>query len=192
MSDPKPFARQLGISAFSEMLGLGVSIGAVYGAHYAAPQQTRALIHRLAGMLGRYHGSAAEHHLASAQKIADFTLMNIGGLMNMGSQFAMHRYTQPPEERAPLAQELGRVLSGRLAGTLGAGVALVAAEHWTPRAMDRMERVAGKALGNHPRLGELGVSSLVQSVGALPGNVAVQLLYDKITGRTAPLQRSSA
>lgn len=174
-------ANQAAISAMGEILGLAVSIGAVYGAERVAPAQTRNLIQRVAKTLSQSRGGSVESQLANAQKIADFTIMNMGGFVNMGTQFALHRYWQAPPERLSLGYEFGRVLTGRLVGTVTAGSALWLAESRVPHGMDRVERRMGSLLGNHPRLGELATSSLLQSAGALPGSIGAQLLYDRLT-----------
>lgn len=179
---PTSLARQTGISTLGEIAGLVVSIGAVYGAEYLAPHQTRGFIQRLARALSHHRGESIESQFVTAHKIADFAIMNVGGMVNMSTQFALHRYCQSPEERPPLGHGLGRVLAGRLVGTVTAGSALVLAECHAPQGLESVKQRMGTMLGNHRRLGELTTSSVIQSAGALPGNVAAQLLYDRLTG----------
>ena len=171
-SPPAAISHQARISVAGEMVGLAVSIGAVYAAERLAPRQLNAFTERLARALGEHRGTGSEQQLATARKIADFSIMNIGGLMNVGTQFALHRHAQPRDERAPLASDFGRVLTGRAVGTGTAGLALLMAEKYLP----------GRMLGHQSRLGELAISSLIQSAGALPGNISAQLLYDQLLG----------
>lgn len=173
-------AQQAFVSAVGEIVGLTVSIGAVYCAEHLAPRQMQSLTQRLARTLGKHAGDSHEQQLAAARKIADFSIMNMGGLMNMSTQFALHRHAQSADERAPLARDLGRVITGRMAGTVTAGLSLLMAEKHLPGGMDKVERRVGQIFGRSARLGELVTSSLVQSAGALPGNVSAQLLYDRL------------
>ena len=177
-----PLRRQMGISALGELSGYAVGIGAVYAAESLCPRQTRACIEGLARKLGQSRGTsaAAQHDLA--HKIVDVAVMNIGGCVNMATQFAMHRHAQPPEDRAPLLQDVGRIVSGRIAGTATAVGALALAETFQPVRMQRSTQTLSRLLGNHPRLAELALSNLVQSAGALVGNVPAQMLYDQLVG----------
>ncbi len=179
----KPLDRQTRISALGEVSGYAVGLGAVYLADYLLPKQKRGAIDWLARQLGRWHGTGGEAQQVLAGKIADVTVMNLGGLVNMGTQFTLHRHAQPSDERTPLGEELGRVLTGRVAGTATAVGALTLASTLLPGPLASVEAAAGKLLGNRPRLGALAVSNLVQSLGALMGNVPAQLLYDRLAGQ---------
>lgn len=181
-----PARRQVRTSFVGEISGFACSIGAVYVAERVCPQQTTRFIGRLAEQLGRWRGTSAAVEKALAHKVADVTLMHTGGLANMATQFIWRRRQQRPEERQPLAYDVGRVVTGRAGGTVTAISALALAETFAPKLMDQGEHGAGRLLGNRPgslRFAELALSSLVQSIGAMAGNVPAQLLYDKLLQR---------
>jgi hypothetical protein len=70
-------------------------------------------------------------------------------------------------------------------GTATAVGTLAFARTYTPKAMAGGEHHLSKLLGNNAkslRFSELLLSNLVQSSGALAGNVPTQLLYDKVVG----------
>ena len=113
--------------------------------------------------------------------------MNIAGLSNMGMQFALHRTSMNPEDKPPLAHELGRLVAGRVVGTATAVSTLALAHTYTPKAMASTQHFGSKLLGNTAktdRFSELLLSNIIQSAGALVGNVPAQLLYDKVVGNT--------
>lgn len=176
------FRHQLSISTLGEVTGYAIGIGAVYIAESLCPKQTRACIDGLAVKLGKSRGTSAVAQHDLAHKIVDVTVMNIGGFVNMATQFTLHRRAQNPEDRAPLAQDFGRVLTGRVAGTATAVGTLALAETFQPLRMKQSANALSRLMGNRPRLAELAVSNLVQSAGALVGNVPAQILYDDLVG----------
>jgi hypothetical protein len=185
--DPKPpenhpFRDQLSISTLGELSGYAVGIGAVYAAESLCPRQTRACIDGLAIRLGRSRGTSAAAQYALAHKVVDVAVMNLGGFVNMVTQFGLHRRTQPAKERAPLIQDIGRVISGRLAGTVTAVATLALAETFQPVRLARGTQGLSRLLGGRPRLAELALSNMIQSAGALVGNVPAQMLYDRLVG----------
>jgi len=189
---PKKFSTQFAHSALGEVVGLTVSLGAVYFAHHLLPNQTRAVTHKIAEKLGHWRSTHAHEQALCARKIMDVTLMNIGGLSNMGVQFCLHRTSMKPEDRPPLALELGRLLGGRVAGTVTAIGTLALAQAHAPSTIMKSERQLSKLLGNTAttaRFSELFISDITQSVGALVGNVPAQILYDKLVGNTVKPSR---
>lgn len=186
----KAAASQLLHSALGEVVGLSVSLGAVYVANHLFPGQTRWATKKIAERLGTWRGTAPTEQLACAGKIMDVTLMNIGGLSNMATQFTLHRQAMKPEDRQPLGYDLGRLLAGRVAGTATSiGTLALTQKHMSSR-MFRSERRVSDILGGgaaSDRFAELFVSDIIQSIGAMPGNVTAQLLYDHVVGN-APKQ----
>jgi hypothetical protein len=90
-----------------------------------------------------------------------------------------------PEDKPPLAYELGRLITGRVVGTVTAIGALAFARIHAPKAMAGGEHRISNIFGNNAtslRFSELLLSNIVQSAGALAGNVPAQLLYDKVVG----------
>lgn len=180
--DDAPVARQAKLSFLGELSGFAVGIGAVYVAERACPQQTRALIEKLASKLGSWRRTSAAQERQLAHDIVDVAYMNVGGLVNMGTQFALRRHGQKPEAREPLAYDLGRVLSGRAGGTATALGTWALAKTLQPQLMQRSESGLGRLMGDRQRLAGLAISNGIQSVGALAGNIPAQLLYDKLIG----------
>lgn len=179
-------ATQTRRSLAGEITGYVCSIGAVYIAERACPAKTQALIASIAKHIGHGRGSSAAAEMALAKRIVDVGIMNIGGSANMLTQFAMRRHGQPKEDREALGYELGRVVTGRVGGTVTAVTALAMAETFAPRLMDFGERQGARLLRDRPwsaRFSELALSNAVQSVGALAGNIPAQLLYDRLMGR---------
>ena len=107
-SSSKKLTTQLLHSSLGEAAGFSVSIGAVYLAHYLMPSQTRAVTETLAERIAKWRGTHAGEERDLAKKVVDVTLMNVGGLSNMAMQFSLHRASMEPEDKPPLAHELGR------------------------------------------------------------------------------------
>jgi hypothetical protein len=111
--------------------------------------------------------------------------MNIGGVANLSTQFALRRSQMSEDEKRPLGLELGRLITGRLAGTAGAALALTCAE---------LHGVNTKITGSIARkipfldkihiegtsLSALFASDLIQSIGAIGPNILAQQLYDRV------------
>lgn len=172
-------------SILGEVTGYACGIGAVYVAEAMCPNQTRALIARLAESLGRWRGTSATVEAELARKVTDLAIMNVGGFVNMGTQFFWRRHQQSREERQPLPYELGRVMTGRIGGTITAFGTWALAETFAPRLMQAGQQRASKLMGDHAcsgQLAERAMGNLVQSVGALAGNIPAQLLYDRLLG----------
>ena len=188
-SSKKPLKKastQLLHSSLGEAAGFAVSLGAVYFADCLLPGPTSRATKRVAQALSRWRHTETAQEIACARKIIDVSLMNIGGLTNMGTQFTLHRYGINPEERAPLAQDLGRLLTGRLVGTATSIGALAFTQKHMSSAISTGEKgisdaLAGGAAGD--RFAELLISNIIQSIGALPGSVSAQLLYDRVMGK---------
>ena len=183
---PTETTKQVRASVVGEVTGFGCAIGAIYIAERVSPRQTAQLIESIARRLSKWRGTSVETEKQLAHKVVDVGLMNVGGMVNMGTQFAVHRAQLPQEERQPLSYDLGRVVTGRVGGTVTAISTLALAETLAPQLMSRGKMSGGKLLGNSSqniRFAELALSNLVQSIGALAGNVPAQLLYDKVLGR---------
>jgi hypothetical protein len=181
----KKISAQLWHSTLGEIASHAVSIGAVYATHHLLPNQTQAATQKLAKAFGKMRSTSTQEQLNLAKEVMDFTLANIAGTSNMGVQFIMHRRSMKPEDKPPLPHELGRVILGRIAGTITCGGTLALAKTHAPKAMLGTEHQISKLLGNTKatdRFSELLLSNIVQSAGALAGNVPSQLLYDKLVG----------
>lgn len=182
---PKAASSQLLHSALGEVVGLSVSLGAVYVANHMFPGQTKWATKKIAERLGTWRGTAPTEQLACASKIMDVTLMNIGGISNMATQFTLHRHATNPEDRQPLGHDIGRLLAGRVAGTVTSIGSLAFAQKHMPSGIGKSERRISDVMGKGPaaeRFAELFISDIIQSIGAIPGNVSAQLLYDQIVG----------
>ena len=189
---PTKAAKQLRASVLGEVTGFACAIGAVYIAERMTPHQTNQIIESIARRLGKWRGTNAEIEKKLAHKVVDVGLMNVGGVVNMATQFTLHRQQVPESEREPLSYDLGRVITGRIGGTATAIGTLALAETFAPKLMNHGTTGAGKLLGNSTksiRFAELALSNLVQSIGALAGNVPAQLLYDKVLGRDQKPER---
>lgn len=173
-------ASQTRTSVIGESIGFACSIGAVYLTERAFPTLTHEITDKLAGKLGKWRHTSAAAQQTMAEDVVDFAIMNVAGLVNMATQFSIRRYSEKPEERAPLGYELGRIATGRLAGTATAAGALAFMKTNAPRLMNE-NTLLGKGRGR-VRFTELALSNLVMSIGALGGNVPAQLLYDKLVG----------
>lgn len=172
---------QTRFSLIGEGVGFCVSMGAVYLAEFCCPNETRALTGSLAKQLGAWRGTSAVKEQELAKKIMDVTLMNIGGIANMGAQFGLHRYQTEQQELLPFGAELGRVLVGRVGGTATALGALAIAENCLPNLTNWGSRhPSAFAHPSYARFTDLALNNLVQSAGALVGNIPAQLLYDKV------------
>lgn len=179
-------AMQLRQSLAGEIVGTIVSVGAVYLARQVAPEQTERLTQLFAKILARHFNHTPEQAAQIAQKATDVTLMHLGGLGNMGTQMALR--LRNPELRAKFGlKELGRVIVGRTAGTIGATGAIIGLETHAPDVLRATEQVMAKGihLGQAPdaretRLASLILSSLMQSAGAIASNTPAQLLYDRV------------
>jgi hypothetical protein len=173
-------ASQTRTSFIGESIGFACSLGAVYLTERACPELTRQANEKLAERLGTWRHTNAAKQKAMAEDVVDFAIMNVAGLVNMASQFAIRRHSQKPDERPPLGYELGRLATGRFAGTVTAAGALAFMKTNAPRLMNE-NTLLGKGPKN-VRFAELALSNLVMSLGALGGNVPAQLLYDRLVG----------
>ena len=173
-----PLLKQARISLVSECAAIAVSLCAVYAAEGIFPEHMEAASATLARQLGRWKNTPGAVQEPLARRLTDAAVMNIGGVANMGLQFALHRQEQPKEERLPLAQEAGRLLSGRAAGTLGAFTALALASPHLPTA-----QASDTASASKRRFTELVTNNAIQSLGALAGNIPAQVLYDRLVSR---------
>ena len=170
-------------SGLGELVGIAVSLGTVYFANHLLPNQTRAATQMVARILGKWRGTQAQAQEICAHKIMDVTLMNIGGLSNMVAQFALHRTSIAPDDRQPLAHEIGRLFTGRVVGTITAIGTLALTQKNAPSAMKKSEQRLSKLLGSttaSSRFSELFVSDIIQSAGAIAGNAPAQILFDKL------------
>ncbi len=180
-------------SGLGELVGIVVSLGAVYFANHLLPNQTRAATQMVARTLGKWRGTHAHEQEICARKIMDVTLMNIGGLSNMSAQFALHRTSIAPDDRPPLAHELGRLFTGRVVGTVTAIGTLALTQKNAPSAMKKTEQHLSKCFGSTTasnRFSELLVSDIIQSVGAVAGNAPAQILFDKLVSTPIQSERS--
>jgi hypothetical protein len=180
-------------SGLGEVVGIAVSLGAVYFANHLLPNQTRVATQMVARTLGKWRGTPMHQQEICARKIIDVTLMNIGGLSNMGAQFALHRTSIAPEDRPPLTHELGRLFTGRVVGTITAIGTLALTQKNAPLAMKSTEQRLSRFLGNtaaSSRFSELFISDIIQSVGAVAGNAPAQILFDKLVSTPIKSERS--
>ena len=161
-------------------------------AHHVFPKQSNDFIGKLAVKLGEWRGTSPVAQQILARQITDVTVMNIGGLANMGGQFALHRKGFDPKERSTVKSDFGRVITGRVAGTATAIGMVAIAKTLGPQAMKRSEQALSSLMGNSAksdRFVELFISNAIQSVGGIAGNVPAQLLYDKLVDHGPSPQR---
>lgn len=175
--------RQLRNTALGEMTAFSIAIGAVYASEMLLPKHTQALVARLAEHLGQWRGVSAETQTGFAQKILDVGIMNMAGASSFAVQFGLRRSYQSAEEKTPLWYEAGRLVAGRIVGTMTAIGALAVMGTKAPGVMRHMETGMSGKLGANihaDRFAELFVSNAVQSLGAIAGNAPAQLLYDHV------------
>lgn len=172
----EPLKRQMQISAVGEICAFSLAIGAVYVCERVLPRQTEAFTHKIADLLARCRGTSAQAQTLWAKKILAVGIMNLAGAAGMATQFGIRRAQHKADEKMPLGYEFGRLIAGRLVGTVAAISALTLMETKAAPVVRRLERFAAR--GSNARFAELLVSNSIQTAGAVVGNAPAQLLYD--------------
>lgn len=189
-SQKAPWPTQLAITLKGEAAGTAMAIGGVLVARHWFPAQTKQLEGMLARMISRVRGGAPLSEAAMA-RATDAVLLSASGTANMTTQFILHHYQTPPEERLPLPCEAGRVFTGRVAGMAGAFGAYAAAARYAPGVIKAAENSLHRLVpasemvfshGKATSIASLTVASLIQSMGAILPNSASQILYDRLVG----------
>ncbi|MFM9889636.1 MAG: hypothetical protein ACKVOE_03180 [Rickettsiales bacterium] len=186
-----PLRTQFTTTALGEMTSVALAIGAVYAADLAFPKKTAAFVDKLAHGIAGWRKTSAAAEQGLAKTITDVGLMNIGGAASFGVQYGLRRNAQKEANEAlglkenPVkhSYEVARLLAGMLGGTAIAISGLALTRWKFPGIVRGGEAVIAGVVGDRPgakRFSEVAMNNLIQLVGAVPGNAAAQLLFDRV------------
>lgn len=188
---PSGYGTQAYNSAVGFLVGSVAAIGAVFTMDRFTPRQKQAVATWIENTAARYgwKGLADEKH---AQMAVDFVVMNVAGTANEAVQYTMRKSELRHEKRSATTRpyELGRLISGRVVGTIGGAISLGLHQSRTPGFMARSDAALARWMTSGPdapsplaeRTGHLITSNFMQ-YGSYIGNASGQILYDTLISK---------
>lgn len=195
-----------------EAVGHTVAIGAVYVLPPVLPGVDKALHNVFRKAIASWRGTPEEKQEEPARIAKDVAVMQTAGLSNFVTQLALLR--QDRSAARSMGHDMGRLVSGRVGGTVASLAAEYAMREFMPGVTRAVENCTANAVhstrcafhctpkpsplsltapkrydwttkGECPdeadkHLASVIVSNLVQTLGAIPGNTALQHVFDAL------------
>lgn len=197
----KNWVNTLKNAVFGEVVGHSVAIGAVYMPHYMAPDFEQKMTDGIATQLASFKHTDAKSETKNAEILKDDVLMQLAGLSNFGTQLWQHRRGLAPDAQHSWGSDIGRMVSGRVGGTVTSLVGEFAARQFAPHLTESIEENTAGGIhwvshmigyNKHQRpsreekhASDIVFSNTIQTLFALPGNVGMQQLYEKVISDVA-------
>lgn len=188
------WASTLKHAVLGEVVGHSVAVGAVYAPHYLAPKFDDQLTEKIARQLANWKHTDARKETENARVLKDDALMQLAGLSNFGTQ--LWQLSKESSEGTSLGSNIGQVIAGRVGGTTTSLAGEYITRHFAPGLTELVEEKTANGIhwtshlmgyNKHQRpskeekhASDILFSNTVQTLFALPGNVASQQLYERV------------